>query len=362
MERSRAFRWNTPLFLQLDPGMRRDISQLVQLSAEIAEKLPEVDQQQLDRLRSLDQSLRTASFALAKEEQEIDLPRHRSPKINQLNYLFTGWQRGLLERGPVELFAREYDSEVKRTCKELDKAAARPNPRETDQEREVIENAQDQLLRYADLVQRFRQLIAGGPSACAPLMAEILQVGSTLDAAFQALENCSPVEEPCPFCGGQISFSGRCRKCTRRLPHLETVEGAEQEPESTFISNNCREVDLALLRWERDTGNLELWQDFQRAVRAFAGKVTQAHKNFEMLSMAADRPIDSQSDLRQKEVALKEVGEAFQAALSTLGKFAESSSPPDHFLGDEWREPLRQAEDRLREMQTALEPQAEENA
>ncbi len=96
-------------------------------------------------------------------------------------------------------------------------------------------------------------------------------------------------------------------------------------------------------------------------MREFAGHITEGHKQAEMLAMAQDRPIDSQSELRRKEEVLKEIGESFQAALSTLAKFADSAQPPSERLSDDWREPLRHAEERLRELQSSLEPEEVES-
>lgn len=361
MERARAFRWNTELFLKLDPQMRSEIRELIELTEVLEQELPALNQERLERLRRLDESFRKASFTLAQEEARIDLPRHPSPKLTQLNYLFTGWSRGLLECAPLEAFLREYDLEIQKTLKELEAATNSAGPRESEAETKAIEDSLMLLGALRELVGHLRRQLPQGSASCAPKVAELLSTGERLGQAFQELESCSPIKEPCPFCGGQISLSGRCRSCTRRLPHLEQIETGESEPESTFITNNCRRVDLALLRWERDPENLELWQEFQRSVREFAGSVTEGHKQAEMLAMAQDRPIDSQSDLRQKEDVLKQIGESFQAALSTLAKFSDSSLPPAETLSDDWREPLRQAEDRLRELQTALEPKEGES-
>lgn len=361
MESSHSFRWKTDLFRRLDAPMRADIQALIELTVALERELPALNQDRLERLRELDESFRKASFSLAQEEAQIDLPLHPSPKLNQLNYLFTGWSRGLLERAPLEAFLQQYTQEVRKTLKELEATTNAIGPRESEEETKAIEESLASLSELGTLVEEFRRQLPSGAPACEPVVAKLLTTGTRLGQAFQELESCAPIKEPCPFCGGQISLSGRCRSCTRRLPHLEQIETQESGPESTFITYNCRGVDLALLRWEQEPESLELWQEFQRAVREFAGHITEGHKQAEMLAMAQDRPVDSQSELRRKEEVLKEIGESFQAALSTLAKFSDSAQPPSERLPDDWRESLRHAEERLRELQSSLEPEEVES-
>ena len=80
-------------------------------------------------------------------------------------------------------------------------------------------------------------------------------------------------------------------------------------------------------------------------------------KSLEMLAVAADRPVDSQSDMRKKEDSLREIADSFQAALTLLSKFSQPSDPPSTLLDPAWREPLKQAEERLRELENSVAPQ-----
>ena len=358
LNEGRVSRWKTPLFKQLDPDVSRRVEELVNLTAELSITLPSIDQAKLDRLKALDEAVRKATFELAQEESQIALEPHPSPKLNQFNYLFRGWERGLLDRLPIEKFSAEYAKLLGTTRREIESTVNQVSPRESEQEKQSIDSAITQLSELEALVQGFRQLLPQGAPACTAIVDRLLATGKSLGKTFETLEQCAPLQDPCPFCGGQISLSGRCRSCSRRLPHLEEVapEGGEG-PTSTFLTQNCRAVDIALLNWEAEPENQDLWLEFQKAVRQFAGHVTRGHKEAEMLAMSPDRPIDSQSELRKQEETLKEVGQAFQEALTTLSKFSDNPLPPAHRLDDKWRESLREAEEKLRELQTALQPE-----
>ena len=360
LERSREHRWKTELFLKLEPQVRRDVTDLLQLAEELSQSLPTRDPEALERLRSLDTSLRKATFELAQEEAAYQLAPHPSPKLNQFNYLFRGWERGLLERDPIEKFSGEYLRQVQTTRREIESTVQQISPRESEREKTAIENAVQQLTELASTLQAFRQTLSLGPSSCTSIVERLLESGRDLGRTFDVLEQCAPLEDPCPFCGGQISLSGRCRSCSRRLPRLEeSSSDGEAVPQSSFETQNCRDVVQALLLWEAEPENQSLWLEFQKAVRTFAAQATKGHKDAEMLAMAPDRPIDSQSEPRRQEEKLKEVGQAFQTALTTLSRFSDHATPPASPLGDQWREPLREAEAILRELQTALQPEEE---
>lgn len=351
-------RWKTPLFKKLLPKVKEQIEKLSELAGEFASSPPNQNDPRLAELRRLDESVRQATFQLQTEEQNFGLPIHPSPKLNQLNYLYQGWKRGLLREESPKEFVVVYRKSLRKTQAEISKAAGKLSGRESETEVSAITTTQELLESMIEEVTNFKNSIAKGPAGGERHVEKLLELGTHLGEAFATLENCSPIKEPCPFCGGQISLSGRCKSCTRRLPHLE-VEDAEVEsegPQSDFRSTSCRALDLAVLAWENSPEDPTLWKELQKAVRDFAGHVTQGRKSFEHLATAQDRPIDADSKLRQQEVALKKVGDIFQSTLSRWSRFTKDSSPPGPAPQD-WRGELLEAESILKELQEALEPE-----
>jgi hypothetical protein len=360
IDRSRDSRWKTPLFKQADPQIQAGLKSLLALVDEIIPNLPAVDSAKLDEIRKNDETVRKALFALEQEEMKLDLPRFPSPKLNQFNYLYEGWRRNFLDSEPLRSFLAEYRQAVAQTAKEVQEAERHVNPRESEEEKAAVEEAVTAVARFGIALSSLSAKLPSGPEACGDLVARVLEIGQELGAVFQTLEQCAPLQDPCPFCGGQLSLSGRCRSCGRRLPHLEEGESEGPEIQSEFISNNCRAVDLALLRWESEPENEELWRDFQEAVRTFASHVVQGRKSLEMLAMSSERPIDSQHEMRKKEVVLKEVADIFQSTLSALSKFSQASHPPAQPLDGSWREPLKEAELKLQELERSTAPREEQ--
>ena len=356
IDRSRGSRWKTPLFRESDPKIQSGLSRLLTLVDEVIPTLPAADPSKLAEIRQHDETVRKALFALEQEESKLDLPRFESPKLNQFNYLYEGWRRNFLDAEPLRNFLAEYRQAVAQTAKEVEEAERQVNPRESEEEKEAVEQAVITVAEFGIALSSLSSKISAGAEACRPEVARILEIGQKLGSVFQTLEQCAPLQDPCPFCGGQLSLSGRCRSCGRRLPHLEEAESEGPEIQSEFLSVNCREVDLALLRWETEPENEELWRKFQEAVRTFASHVVQGRKSLEMLAMAADRPVDSQSEMRQKEVVLKEISDTFQTALTTLSRFSQSTHPPGQPLDGSWKEPLKEAELKLQELERSTAP------
>ena len=349
-------RWKTPLFQKVYPEVVKQIERLHDLSRELAEVVPAPDDRRLDELRALDESLRRSTFQLQTEEQNFGLPIHPSPKLNQLNYLFQGWKRGLLEVESVEDFAKLYDRSIRQTQKELRKILKTPNPKEGDTERLAIEKAVASVESMSRESQAFLSKLGGSARECEPHLERLMQQGHTLGEAFETLEQCAPITDPCPFCGGQISLSGRCKNCTRRLPHLESLDAEEEGPRSEFLSKSCRALDLAVLAWENNPEDLEAWKELQKAVREFGSHVSEGRKSFDMLAAAQDRPIDADSRERKQEESLKKVGQLFQETLTLWSRFTQSSEPPGS-PPQGWRNPLKEAEEILKELQEALQPE-----
>ena len=349
-------RWKTPLFKKVYPEVVKQIERLQELCGELAAAVPADDDRRLVELRSLDESLRRSTFQLQTEEQNFGLPVHPSPKLNQLNYLFQGWKRGLLAVESVEDFAKLYERSVRQTQKELSQIVKNPNPKEGETERAAIEKAVKTIETMLADSQAFLSKLGRSAAACEPHLERMLQQGHTLGEAFETLEQCAPITDPCPFCGGQISLSGRCKSCTRRLPHLETVESPEEGPQSEFLSKSCRALDLAVLAWENNPTDLETWKELQKAVREFGGHVSEGRKSFDMLAAAQDRPIDADSRERKQEESLKKVGQLFQETLTLWSRLTQSSEPPV-VAPQGWRDPLKEAEEILRELQEALQPE-----
>lgn len=357
LDENRALRWQTPLFQKNDPVISSNLDELIPLCDELGTLLPQADPGLLEELRKLDHSLRTAIFSLEEEEKTWGLPRHASPKLNQFQYLFEGWKRNYLSLDPFESFLQDYLGSVDATLAEIKMAETRENPHESDEEKEAIERAVATVTQLQHNLTELTNNLYSGAAACAPFAERILATGQALGQVFETLERCSPLEDPCPFCGGQISLSGRCRKCSRRLPHLDESQPATQEIQSDFISVNCRAVDLALTRWELEPEDFDLWHEFQVSVREFANHVNKGRQALDMLAMAPDRPIDSASSQAQREETLKSVAVAFQDALTILSRFSQPSEPPLHPLDPAWREPLKEAELKLKELEDAATPE-----
>lgn len=351
--RARSLRWQTPLFKELDPKVAETLTEIRQTVEALTKVLPQADPDQLEKLKNLDLSLRRSSYALEQEERECGLPVFASPKLNKFNYLFEGWKRGFLSSGPLRGFVSEYIFAVQQSLKEISQAEKNVNPRESEEEKEAVQEAITAVTELEKALKSFQASLDSSPQQS--LADRVLGLSDRLSEVYQTLEQCAPLETPCPFCGGQISLSGRCRSCTRRLPHLEEQDVEGPEIQSEFISNNCRAVDLALLRWEQSPENPELWKDCQAAVRSFADQVNAGRKSLEMLAVAMDRPVDSASEIRKKETSLQEVAKAFQDAVTTLSKFTLASAPPSTPLPASWREPLQEAELQLREIELALQ-------
>jgi len=356
IEKSRALRWRTPLFRELDPEIRSHLETIQRLLDEILPSLPPGPSDKLEELKQRDQALRKATLALEQEERLTDLPTFESPKLNQFNYFFEGWRRGLLPVDALAKFVREYRLAVEDTRREIEQAQSNVNPRESEEEKDAVEQAVAGVEELRSALAELTDKLPNGPGACEEAARRILQSGQSLGSVFHALEQCAPLTDPCPFCGGALSLSGRCRSCGRRLPHLEESAGGKSEITSSFLSNNCRAVDLALLRWEAEPENTELWRTFQEAVRTFAQHVVTGRQSLEMLATAVDRPIDSQHEMRLKEVELKEVGDAFQSALTLLSKYSQPTEPPLDRLDGSWREPLLAAELKLQELERSATP------
>jgi hypothetical protein len=336
------------------------VGELIKLTERLERTLPSAAPKDLEKLKQLDSSLREAAFALEQEEQSFEFPAVESPRLGRFAYLFEGWKRNYLSSEPVMGFAKQYAAEVGQTARELENLSERPGKREAETEKKAIEQALEGVRTLAALLAEFVEGRESSAKALQPTVDRLLKQGEDLKTAFDTLEKCSPITEPCPFCGGQISLSGRCRSCTRRLPHLEEagVEG-EQPLQSDFITRNCRAVDLALLQWEQKKDQ-KSWREFQEAVRQFSAQVSQGKSSLELLSASPDRPVDDASELRQKEEKLRLVSQAFQDAVILLGKYSGSSEPPGEPLPTDWRDPLRQAETILKDLQTSLEPEVTE--
>lgn len=351
---SRIGRWKTPLFRELEPKIQADVRELQRLVTEFAD----TGSADLDSLRARDESVRTSIFRLQEEESDFGLVPHPSPKINQLNYYFQGWKRGLLEPGPLQQFLKAYSQSLRQTRKEIRSVSLEPGPRETEEETRAIELSLQLLEQLNELVRKLQKQIPMGAATCDAVVKSIGETGIKLGEAFETLEKCSPVTEPCPFCGGQLSLSGRCRGCGRRVPHLEeSQEPASVSLESPFLSQNCRKVDLALRAWEAEKNDVELWKSLQQAVRTFGAQIVEGRKSAELLATNPERPIDSQDSLRQKEESLRAIGQVFQDALSTLSKFSRPTEPPSSSIALDWREPLLEAELKLKELQDSLQPE-----
>ncbi len=356
-QKARPSRWKTPLFLETSPRLEKEVGQAVTLCGRLAAVLSnDRNPPELESLRQLDPSIRKATFALEQEERGFGLPMLPSPQLMQLNYLYEGWKRDRLGSEPLERFLGTFLTSTREARKEISASQGAVSERESEQEKEAVELAAQAVEALEQALTRMQKALPSGAQACQTARDEALKQGAELARAFQQIEQCAPLAEPCPFCGGELSLSGRCRTCGRRLPHLEegTQEG-EAPLESDFRANNLRTVDLALLRWQKDPANDELWKEFQGAVRRFGQQVEQGRKEVEMLATVPDRPIAPDSPDRLREAELAEIGEAFNQAQVTLSRFAFQNFPPTEQLPESWREGLFVAEARLQLLEKSLD-------
>lgn len=356
----RRHRWKTPLFLAHDEKLLRHLQQAVELTTQLSHGV-RAGAPELEELRQLDREVRQAVWALEQEERGFGLTPHESPKLRQLDYLFEGWLRGLLPVEPLEDFLQEFLQATAVTRQEIASAVSDPKKREkeSDEEARVIASTSDTVDRLEKALRQLQSSLPQGPASCRPLRDAILQGGQQLGESFHQLEKITPAREPCPFCDGDLSLSGRCRQCGRRLPHLEEVQGPEggTEPESPFVSNNLRQVDLALSAFDQDPDDESLWKAFQEAVRHFGKQVDAGRQQVEMLANSPDRPLDSSSKERLDEAELAEISAVFTQAQRVLASFAFQPFPPEHDLPDDWRQALLAVEPRLQALERRWKPQ-----
>ena len=361
----RRNRWKTPIFNAQDPGIRANLELAVELTSNLDTNF-NPDSPLLGELRRVDPELRKAMAAIEAEERTFGIQPNESPKLMQLDYLFEGWSRGLLPVDPLETFLHEFLRAASGTRGEIVNALKTSKSREKESEEES--SAIDCASAGVDALEaNLRALLDGlgrGAAACRPLRDAVMQHGRQLGQAFHRLEQVAPITEPCPFCGGSLSLSGRCRSCGRRLPHLAEVEvpqGGEQGPKSPFISNNLRRVDLALAAFNDDPDDEALWKDFQEAVRHLGKQVDAGKQQVEMLSNFPDRPIDADAPERMDERELSEISAAFVTAQRALAAFAFQAFPPEGDLPDNWREPLLAVEPRMQALEAKWARPADEN-
>jgi hypothetical protein len=356
----RRNRWRTPVFNAQDPGLRANLELALELTASLNAAF-RTDSPILDELRRVDPEIRKALFAIEQEERTFGIAPNESPKLMQFDYLFEGWSRGLLPVESLETFLGEFLRATSGTRAEMVKTlkTAKPREKESEEETSAIAAATSGV---DNLEQNIKDLIASlgrGGAACRPLRDAIMAHGRELGQSFHRLEKVSPPTEPCPFCGGALSLSGRCRSCGRVLPHLEDIDlgpGGEVAPQSPFISNNLRRVDLALLAFEQDPDNDALWREFQEAVRHLGKQVDAGKQHVEMLAASPERPIDSSSQERLDEAELTDISAIFVKAQRALSLFAFQPFPPEGDLPEGWREPLLAAEPRLQALENRWTP------
>ncbi len=359
----RRNRWRTPLFQAQDPGIRDNLEQALALTTELSHAI-RPDSPALAKLRQIDPEIRKAFWALEQEEKTFGIAPNESPKLMQFDYLFEGWARGLLGFEPVEEFLEQFLKEANATRGEIGTAlkTAKNRDKESVEESSAIDQASDGTERLIQAVDNLLSNLSRGAAACRPLRDAILASGKTLGQSYHRLETVAPVTEPCPFCGGNLSLSGRCRSCGRRLPHLEDVQGdfEPEGPQSEFISMNLRRVDLALKAFEADPDDDKLWKEFQDAVRHFGKQVDAGKQHLEMISNAPDRPIDSASPERLAEAELSEISAAFVVAQRALSAFAFQPFPPYDDLPDGWRDSLLAIEPKMQALENKWTPPSEE--
>lgn len=360
----RKQRWRTPLFREKDNLLRERLEQALALTTDLAANFSR-SSPLLDDLRRLDPEIRQAVSSLEAEEKTFGIAPNASPKLMQFDYLFEGWSRGLLDAEPVETFLTEFLKAATGTRNDIAGAlkTGKRHERESAEETSAIEQATTGVDAIERDLRALLDNLPRGAAACRPLRDAVMGHGRELGQSFQRLEQVAPPTEPCPFCGGNLSLSGRCRSCGRRLPHLEEVEIAEGEfqAQSPFLSNNLRKVDLALSAFDNDPDNEDLWREFQDAVRAFGKQVDAGKQQVEMLSSAQDRPIDPDSSERLAERELTEISAVFMTAYRALSTFAFTPFPPESDLPDDWREPLLAAEPRLQALENRYAPPSEDD-
>lgn len=354
----RRNRWKTELFKRSSTKLEEDLNAVLQLCAQLSASLAAGGgaDEFSKRLRDLDLAIREALWELEQEERGFALPPLPSPQLMQLNYLYEGWARSLLPVEPLQSFLGEFAGSLEQARQEVKKAGQTVSERESEQETKAVESASQSLDGLAQAITKLLSTLPNGAASCAPIRDQIVTLGGKLSQAFSELEQCAPLAEPCPFCNGELSLSGRCRTCGRRLPHLEDdlPPGEEQPLESTFRANNLRAVDMAVLQFESDPTSEPLWKALQAAVRRFGDQVSEGRKRVGMLATSADRPVASDSPERLREVELEKIGEAFLEAQKVLSKFAFQSFPPDGALPRDWRETLYVAEARLQQLESKL--------
>ena len=361
----RRNRWRTPVFQAHDAGLRENLDLAVEVTGELAQNC-QADSPLSARLRQLDPEIRKALWALEQEEKSFGIAPNESPKLMQLDYLFQGWSKGLLGSEPLEEFLQQFLKEAKATQGEIASAlsGAKNRDKESEEENAAIAQAEDGAQELIAALERLQTEISRGAAACRPLRDAVMACGQTLGQSYHRLEQVSPVTEPCPFCGGSLSLSGRCRSCGRRLPHLEEIEGSfePEGPQSDFLSKNLRKVDLALKAFEDDPDSEALWKEFQNTVREFGKQVDAGKQHVEMLSSSPSRPIDPASPERLAEAELVEISAAFVEAHRALSVFAFQPFPPYGDLPEGWREPLLAIEPRMQALENRWSPPAEDLA
>lgn len=358
----RRNRWKTPVFQAQDPIIRDRLELVLELTANLSNAFSP-DSPLLGELRRVDPELRQAMAALEAEERTFGIAPNESPKLMQFDYLFEGWSRGLLSYEPVEAFLNDFLRATAATRQEIINAlkTAKSREKESAEETSAIEDATAGVNSLEESIQQLLDSMSRGAAACRPLRDAIMSHGKQLGQSYHRLEQVSPPTEPCPFCGGQLSLSGRCRGCGRRLPHLEEVEavpGTEQAAQSPFISNNLRRVDLALAAFDNDPDNEALWKEFQEAVRHLGKQVDAGRQHVEMLANSPERPIDPNSPERLDEAELAEISAVFVNSQRLLATFAFQPFPPMDDLPDDWREPLLAVEPRLQALENKWAPPA----
>jgi hypothetical protein len=363
----RRNRWKTSLFQAQDPSLRANLELVVDLTKRLSESF-RADSPLLEELRRVDPEIRKAVFAIEQEERTFGIQPNESPKLMQFDYLFEGWSRGLLPVEALEEFLEEFRRATAGTRGEIEGAlkTARSRDKESEEETSAIQDATSGVDGLEQAIGELQACLGRGAAACRPLRDAIMTYGRELGQSFHRLEQVAPVSEPCPFCGGSLSLSGRCRSCGRRLPHLEEVDlgpGGEEGPQSPFISMNLRKVDLALDAFNNDPDNEGLWKEFQDAVRHLGKQVDQGKLHVELLSNSPERPVDADSPERLAEAELADISAVFVQAQRLLATFAFQPFPPEGDLPDDWREPLLAVEPRLQAMETRYTPPpAEEEA
>lgn len=362
----RRHRWKTPLFQTEDPLLRAGLEQAIELTGNLSSALP-FDTALLAQLGDVDPQIRKAAWALEQEEKTFGLTAYASPKLCQLDYLFEGWARKFLPVDPLEAFLQDFIQAASATQKEIEVALATAKTRDTEsnEEKEAICSASTGVDGLIAKLIKLQANLALGVQACRPLRDAIFDLGAQLGQSYQKLEQVAPVGEPCPFCGGNLSLSGRCRNCGRRLPHLEDTAhdraADAMEPQSPFISNHIRRVDLALNAFYNDPDNEELWREFQESVRTFGRQVDAGRQHIEKLQYSPDRPIDSASPERLAEQDLVDIAKVFHTAQRALAQFAFQPFPAEGDLPEGWRDPLLAIEPKLQALENKWSPASAED-